>query len=182
MKTATQTVLYSQLALLASLLVCLLIAPEVLFSLNQGGISNYGTMANTFLVFSLGFGTCIALLVKASWLIGAGSYKNLLVILAGGFGLVTLSTYAYKLNPLLENIHITIAFGFVIFQAGLGWYLAKINGFDRLSRIFLAVQMSSFGFGLLTVFEVAQILFTAQLVGAIGFGSLLVHTTRLQES
>ncbi|MBA3758030.1 hypothetical protein H0X10_00130 [Candidatus Saccharibacteria bacterium] len=181
MKAASRYTLFSQLALLVSIFICVLISPEVLFSENQGGVSNYGTMSNTFVVFSIGFWICAILLTRAATAITLAKLKRVLVMLGIGYGLLVLSTYPYKLNVLFENIHIVIAFGLLFFQLGLGFWLAKLNDLDRFSKICLAVQLVSLGLGVLTALEVARVLFSAQAIGAIGFGSLLAHSVRIHE-
>ncbi len=182
MPSPTRLVTYSQLALAVSLLLCAVLAPEVSLWEKQGGISNYGTMRETIVIFSLGFWACSLLLLRAAAKVKSARFKKALIILASSTIVLVLSTYPYKINTFFENLHIAIAFGLILFQQAIALYLAKWNRYDRVSSVFLSIQFVSIIFGLLTFFDVKNILFTAQVVGGIGFGGLLIHSVRLREA
>ncbi len=175
---SAQLVLYSQLALLVGIAICVVIEPSIAITTMQGGVSNYGTLNTTLWIFSIGVWMCAFLVLRASNYQQQRQLRFIFQSLAVGYMLLVLSTYPYKINNTFESIHLFIAFGFAIFQQFLAVWLAKLNSFDHVSMACLGWQLVSFAIGLLTVLEVANLLFTAQLLGGLSFGSLLVHTTR----
>lgn len=166
------------MALLLSVTLCVLIQPSVVFTSRQGGVSNYGTTIPTLFVFSAGVWVCAVLLLIAAARIKSRSLRRLLKILATWYILLAVSTYPYKLNQVFENIHIAVAFGLAFYQLGLIVWLAGLNKFDRFSRLCLGVTVISLFIGVLTIFQIVDQLFTSQIVSAIGFGALLVHSVR----
>ncbi len=127
-------------------------------------------------IFSLGFWTAIILLIRASQRIQIYQLKAYINIVIVGYLLVVLSTYPYKLNVVFENIHITIGFVVAISQLFIGWKLLHFNPVDKLSKVAFGIQIFGFCLGILTIFEIAKVLFAAQIVSGLGFGVLFAHT------
>lgn len=181
MQLPYRMVLYSQLILLLGLIVCILLAPSVLLSTPQGGLSNYGTMPATIAIFSMAFALSSGLLVLARKRIRQTGLKRGIFWLIVGYVILVISTYPYKLSVFFENAHIVIGFLLAIYQQVFALWLAKFKSFDNISKIALAVSVAGIFVGLLTALQVLQMLFTAQLIGGIGFSIMLVHAMRAQQ-
>lgn len=171
----------SQIALLVSVLICVLINPSVVFTLKQGGVSNYGTVMPTLVIFSIGLWICAYYLFKTSSMLRKSIIKRILLVLSVSYILLAVSTYPYKLSQFYENIHLTVAFALALFQLVAAVWLAFNNRFDQISILSLGIMAASLIIGLLTVFQVVDQLFSSQFISAIGFGILLVHSIHKQE-
>src|ERR1700729_3354297 len=110
-KGVIRYLLLSQLSFFGFLGICLAIFPRLLFERNEVGVSNYGVRAETAVPYTLGFLLCAIFIVKAGLIVPrspsiAGRFRNALFTLSALGGLVLASTYPYKINTVLKDIHI----------------------------------------------------------------------------
>lgn len=173
-------VLWSQLALLITLIICVVIRPAIVFSKNQGGLSNYGTEMPTLLFFSAGLWICIGLLVTVLYRLKNHSLSWVLLSLILGYGLLTISTYPYKINELFENIHILVGFFVALLQLVLATFIAIRLRFDGVARVALCIMILGVVVGILTAIQTINQLFTAQFISAIGFGIIFIHAFKMK--
>src|SRR5262249_42943798 len=148
---------------------------------NEGGVSNYGVHAMTIVPYTLGFGLCGAFTLYAAGQASAEPerYAGLVkpLVLLGALYLATLiSTYRYKTNSTLDNIHIYISITLVITEVVLGVWLAVHVVRDRINWALLTAQGIGFALGVLNYLHLIHILFAIELVTSLAFGALLVRT------
>ena len=170
---------YGQLALGLSLLMCLIIIPKYFFSLDQGGVSNYGTDDRTRTFFTIGFGLATLGSLLAARFLPLKISKRLfsrvmLIILATGYLAVLLTTYSYKVNDFYRVLHERTAIGLfvfmLIFALWLRFFVARQN--QGVKRWFWL-----FGAGIvlagLTILGIIHLLFTAQILSGVAFAFIL---------
>lgn len=110
------------------MLACLIIVPRYFFSLDQGGISNYGTEAQTRGIFILGFGaaalgTLAASLKLPKHTIHKSTLKFGMYLLSLSYMLVLISTFSYKLNDSNKQLHLQAALAlFIIMLLAAIWF------------------------------------------------------------
>ena len=161
----------AQLSLFAGLIICTLLIPHFLFESNEGGISNYGTYAKTIIPYTLGFGICGLLTVRAALRIPS-ERKYLrwsLIILGGLYLLVLLSTYPYKLNSLFDGIHQLVGVALVSYSLILGAWLALKRSRHTATVLLFSVQCIGFVLAALTYFGFTNTLFISEIVGSVSF-------------
>lgn len=183
MQRATRHLFYGQLALFVGLLICLLLVPHFLFEKNEGGISNYGTITETILPFSLGFGLCGLFTMAATAALPRtlAVYKQLhgaLLVLGVCYFLVLFSTYPYKVNGFLDNLHVYAGVALVIWDMCFGGWLIFVLTRDRLDRALFAAQSIGFVLAALTYTGLLHTLFIAESLVSAAFGVLLVRSVR----
>ncbi len=171
----------SQASLAITLCICVLIRPSVLISLPQGGLSNYGTESQTIVVFSVGFWVATVFLLIAAKKSQDIRLKKTMSFFAVLLALLIISTYPYRINTFFENIHILIGFTVGTFQLISAYLLARWVHFDNVSRIAGLFLLGSIITGISTIFSTG-LLFTSQLLGGLGYGTLLVHYANFKET
>lgn len=181
MNQAKQLLIASQLTLLSTILVCMIISPDIPFSLPQGGLSNFGTERPTILVFSVGFWASITLLSLSVRKLKSSQLKNILIGSAVLLGLLVLSTYPYKLNQFFENLHIFVGFTVAIYQFIAAFLLARqsvLNIGLKIALIFFLISTLS---AISTIFATG-LLFMSQLTGGVGFALVLIYSENRQST
>lgn len=166
----------SQLVILLTLVVCVILQPHVLLKLPQGGLSNFGTFQETRAIFSLGILTTILLLANSLSHLRNNVLRRIIILYAVGIAILAISTYPYKQNNVFEYIHLVVAFMFAIFQFGAAIGLVRLNRFDTYSKWCFAGLTLSLVLALLTATGVVGLLFVTQMVAGFSFGILLVHS------
>lgn len=177
--------IWSQLALVGFIGVCTLLMPHFLLEHNEGGVSNYGVNARTIVPYSLAFLLCAGLVLQAARSIRPPAPGRVLLHLrfvlhayAGLMLLVLATTYPYKLNATLTDLHdLTAILSFWFETIASGWlFLAGVRGITTASL--LAAQVVGFGLSLATLVGAIHLLFIAQMVSGLAFGLLLIITAR----
>lgn len=176
-----QLIFTSQIILLLTLFICVLIIPEIVTTLPQGGLSNYGTSSRVTWIFSTGFWIAIVLQLLAARRHNRMFLRRVLFGSALLLALLVVSTYPYKVNPFFENVHILVGFIVALYQLVTAWLLIKRNHFDGVSKLVAVFFLGSIVTGLSTIFAIG-LLFTSQLLGGIGYGILLVHSAYNNET
>jgi hypothetical protein len=178
---AARSVRYGQLMFAGGLLLCLALMPHFLFERNEGGVSNYGVHALTVVPYTVAFGAFSLSLLSAARSLppttrSASAIRRCLTLLAGLLFLALVSTYPYKLNHVLDNVHIAAAIALVMAEVIVGgWFVLRLAR-DRLNLVFYGVQLIGFGLSFLTFIGSLHVLFASQLVMSLGFGVVLVRT------
>jgi hypothetical protein len=177
-------IVLGQLILFVFLLICLVLMPHFLFESNEGGISNYGLYARTVVPYSLAFGLCGLLTLKAAYYVPRhiAAYQALRVVLAilgVLFIAVLVSTYPYKINNTFGNIHAYIGLAFTVWELLLGIWFGLFLARNFKNLLLLLVEWVGFVFGILTHANVIHILFIAEILTTCTFGILLMRTSRL---
>jgi hypothetical protein len=147
-----------------------------LFEANEGGVSNYGLYAKTFVPYTLGFCLSGALTLLASRFI---TYKplKLSLILIGVLLLVVLcSTYPYKVSQTLDDVHQTLGTILVVVELVMATWFSFFLARNRINIIILTIQSIGFILALLTHFSLIHVLFVAELLTTLSFGLLLIRT------
>jgi uncharacterized membrane protein len=182
-RSATDYVLYSQLSLYVCILICLLIMPQFLFSHDQGGVSNYGIYAKTVFIYSLGFVAAAGLLLKASTLLGKSkrqrSHSRALRLLAVLYIVNLVSTYPYKVDHVLDTVHIWAAVVLLSAEMVMGIWLTYQVANERIGYSWLLVQIVGFILLVLTFWGKIHLLFIGEVWPGVAFGALLVRATDL---
>jgi len=169
----------SQLSLFGLLAICTVIMPSFLLKHHEGGASNYGVHATTIVPYTLAFLLCSIFIVRAARLLV--SIKNLkrfryaLYTLAGLFLSVLITTYPYKINNFLDNLHIGTAIVLFYFETGMAIWMALVLLKDKLSIALLTVEIIGFFIAFFSLWGAVHILFVAQIITAVSFGALLIR-------
>lgn len=162
-----------------------MLLPHFLFERNEGGVSNFGVHARTVLPYTLGFGGSGLLLIRAAVSLPkhAAHYKTmrrLLAILSSLLLLVLVTTYPYKLNRLLDDLHIFVAQLFFVFELIMSLWLALKLSRNVGNNALLLLQITGSGLALITLFGFLHVLFIAQIIAGLAFAGLLLRATFLE--
>jgi hypothetical protein len=173
--------LWSQISLYGFLAVCTVLLPQFLFNRNEGGVSNYGIHAKTITPYSLGFGLCAVFIFQAARVLppktkSYSTVRKVLALLSLLCLFAVVSTYTYKLAPLLKNIHqiSAILLFFAEFFIGL-WFGLSLHK-DKLNLTLLGLEVFGVVLGALTFFGFLHVLFIAEVGAGIAFGVLMTRT------
>lgn len=183
MYPVVRQLLYGQLALFIGLFLCLLLIPHFLFETNEGGISNYGTIAKTIVPFTLAFGFCgfCTIVAAASLPRTISRYKTLhgaLLVLGVCYFLVLSSTYPYKLNRFFDALHVYAGLALIIWEMAFGSWLVWVLPRNRVLIALFTAQWVGFLLAVLTYIGLLHTLFVAQCLMSVAFGLLLVRSVR----
>lgn len=172
--------LISQICLYGLFLLCVCLMPHFLFEKDEGGASNFGLYARTIIPYSLAF------LLSAGFLFSAAqalpkhvpqqqALTRTMRCIAALLICVLLSTYPYKVNNLLDGIHVVAALALILseFIAGI-WFVQLTK--DAASLVLFSLQVLGILLSLLTTLGVLHILFLSQIVSGVAFGWLFVRT------
>jgi hypothetical protein len=175
MRSPVRLLLIAQLCLFACLLLCVLLIPHFLFESNEGGVSNYGTYAKTIIPYTLGFGVCGLLTLRAAVLYpGGNTVRRMLIILGILYLLVLCSTYPYKLDTLYDNLHQAVGTALVLYTVLLGAWLLVFKAHSVVTLMLFTAQLIGFLLAVCTFFGLIHVLFIAELLESTAFGALLV--------
>jgi hypothetical protein len=172
----------SQLSLWGFLTVCTILMPHFLFERNEGGVSNYGVHALTVVPYTLAFGLGGSLMLAAARTIPQNiktSRREVQIVLST-LGclllLVLLTTYPYKVNRSLDNLHIFTSILFFVAELFAAvWIVTRLVA-DRANITLLTIQIFGSLLSLLTLMGRLHVLFISQFVVGLSFGWLLVRT------
>lgn len=176
-----------QIALGLSLFICLLIYPHYFFSINQGGVSNYGTSEPTRMLFILGFGAAaigtfigsikLPQVTEKIYSLKIGMYSLSLL-----YVVVMASTFSYKMGGLYRHLHLWSALVlFLVMLYQTLWIRFKTPPDRRLSNAFILFSIGWL-IGILTGFGIIHLLFTAQIISGVSFGYMLTRIVSSYEN
>lgn len=184
MSRSAKLLLTSQLLLFAAIAVCTILMPQFFWSTDQGGMSNYGLHSRTLVPFLIGFGGC-ALFTCAAAVTLPKTMPHLRAVqaslwLIGLFGLVlAITTFTYKLSPLLNTFHVRGAQILAAVEGFVGTWYALWLVKNHLNYIGYAILCVGLVLGILTVIGSVHLLFTAEFLASLGFGIVAVHTIHI---
>lgn len=167
----------SQIGFYLPLIVCVLIRPGVV--IHNGGVSNFGNYANTFVLYILAFVFNVGFILAAarSFPNKPKSLRNLsraFVLLCLIEGLVLVSTFPRHFSFTFSYIHDYLGIAQFIVELFVSlWILIKLKNKFGVWAFFI-VQTTGFVIGLLSILKVVDLLFDGQFVGSVGFGCLLI--------
>jgi hypothetical protein len=181
-RTLARYLAFSQLSLFSFLIICTVITPDFLFKSHEGGASNYGVHSTTVVPYTLAFLLCSIFIVRAAHLLASVAhlrrFRYALYVLACLFLLVLVSTYPYKLNGFLDNVHIGTAIVLFYFETGMAIWIALVLLKDLLSKTLLIIEIAGFLTASFSLGGAVHILFVGQVITAVSFGALLVCAGR----
>lgn len=176
MKELKKYLLYSQISLFLFLAICTLIIPRV--AIKEGGVSNFGNHLSTFVLYIFGF------LAEAFFIYLAGlkinkMNKNLKYIAHGLMALsyliiiVLISTFPRHFSFTFSELHDYLGVILFFYQFLIALWILK-NQFTFENTVFILVQSIGSIIGLLSILKYIDLLYVGQIIGAIGFGLILV--------
>lgn len=166
----------SQVSLFSLLLICTLIIPSV--TERNGGASNFGDHLSTIVFYVLGFTLCILFLGMAAIKLLAMDHSlrvkaGLLLLIALLDFLVLVSTFPRHLGTAYYEVHDYLGVALYAYEFVLSvWFILRQPYLRRIT--IFAVQSGGSLIGLLSSLKVIQLLYLGQIIGAIGFGLLLM--------
>ncbi|MCW1907902.1 MAG: hypothetical protein KIH63_001000 [Candidatus Saccharibacteria bacterium] len=167
----------SQAHLFGWLIMSSIFASSVVFT--NGGVSNYGNHYTTVPFFTLAF------ILGASYLYLAAEtlvqlskrfrfLSRYLVVLCGIMLLVYITTFPRRFGDVYSDIHDNVSKFLFIYELFLAtWLVAKHHTLQ--SFVFLFIMIGGSFIGLLSSLHVLHLMFVGQMIGALGFGLLLVY-------
>lgn len=161
--------------------VCVSLHPGFVLKANEGGMSDYGSHAKTFAFYTLALAVTAGFSLVAARNLAAFPRARGMVWVLRGYGtmliVVLFSTYPYKLDTVLRDIHITFGVVLALVElAGSIWMYRRARS-GRLDTAAFGVQLIGLFLFVLTASGL-HLLFASQMTIAVGYGSLLVRSTR----
>ncbi len=169
-----------QIVLGLCFLLCVILIPHYFFSLDQGGVSNYGTESATKLLFAVGFGaaslgTFLAGLKLPTTTSHRTQLRYGLYVLALLYLFVMLSTFSYKLNDSLRHLHGQVSLALFAYAFLGTLWLRFVAVKDVFTKWAFVAFCLSFVVVVLTVMGYIHFLFVGQIASGIAFASLVTH-------
>ena len=177
MATVTRSLWISQIALTSLLALCSCIAPSVVSS--DGGVSNFGNRLTTVVPYTLSFSLSVLFLTFAAAALvrvrpDRKWYGLTLVGVAVLDLLVLVSTYPRHINLSYSELHDDL--GIALFAYEFVWSIwLVIRGWGREAAGLFLIEVAGSLVGLLSILKIVHLLYYGQIIGAIGFGLLLVR-------
>jgi len=177
MATVTRCLWISQIALSSLLALCSCIAPSVVSS--DGGVSNFGNRLTTVVPYTLSFSLSVLFLsFAAAALVRVRPdqkwYGLTLVGIAVLDLLVLVSTYPRHINLSYSEVHDDL--GIALFAYEFVWSIwLLVRGWGREAAGLFSIEVGGSLVGLLSILKLVHLLYYGQIIGAIGFGLLLVR-------
>jgi hypothetical protein len=159
---------------------CVALSPHYVLGRNEGGISNFGVHAKTVVPYS------IALLTPALLSFGASrlgvranprrrQLRCVLVNYSALLLLTLLTTYTYKINTALKDIHVGVGAIITVFEMGASlWMYRELRAMVAV----LLVEFVGFVLATLTIFGALHLLFVTQMMVGVAFAVFLIQTCR----
>jgi len=172
--------LLSQCSLFLFIGICIGIDPHVLLARDEGGVSNYGVNGKTVAPFTIAFILCGVFVLMAAHIAPVAPtvverFRCALIILGLLFLLLLITTYPYKLNSTLKDIHVGVGSILLCFEMALGIWMTVVLQRDRVTLPLLLLQSIGFLLAFVTLIGVLHILFISQILASLAFGILLVR-------
>jgi hypothetical protein len=181
MHSSARLIFSAQVSLFGFLFICFLLLPHFLLEANEGGVSNYGIHLKTIVPYTLGFGICGTLTLRAARVLPQilprrHVLQRSLYVLGTLYVFALLSTYPYKLNATFDAIHQDIGVILALFMLALGAWLVLALARSTVNILFFTAQCAGFMLAALTYFGLIHVLFIAELLMSSAFGMLLVRS------
>lgn len=172
----------SQLALGGFLLVCMVITPKFLLESNEGGVSNYGVHADTVVPYTLAFSLCSLFLWRSGRAIPPTirfyrAVRRSFAVMAWLFLLVLVSTYPYKLSPVLDKVHVASAIVLAIAELVILSCMTFLWYPRRWHTVLWLFWFAGFTVSVATVLGALHVLLVGQAATAAGFAALTLTIT-----
>lgn len=167
----------SQVNLFGWLFVASALASSVVF--RNGGVSNYGNHYNTVLFFSFAFlaSAFYIYLAAESLLLLNRKFKNIariLNILCALLLAVFITTFPRRFGDVFSDIHDNVSKVLFAYEFLIALWLVYKR--PKTQTIGYALIMAGGSIiGLLSSMHIVNLMFVGQMVGALGFGLLLVY-------
>ena len=182
-ENAPRLVTRGQLFLLVFLALCIALHPGLVFKRDESGMSNYGIHFETAIPYSLGLLCASLYSLRAAALIRSSNplgihFRLVLRLFALVMVLVLLSTYGYKLNTVLDDLHVVANALTAVFEtAATVWMFLSFNA-RRTMTIPLATELTGAALVAATTTNSLHLLFLAEVLLGVGFGISLVQAGR----
>jgi hypothetical protein len=176
----TRLIAAAQLSFFACLAICIALRPQFLKA--EAGFSNYGVHRIVFIPYSIAFLGCSLLTFAAAHSMQKKNvlqkrFAGTLTLLACLFLLVLFSTYPYRINTTLRDIHIVVSAILFIVELGMSVWLSIYVYRGFVTTLLLFVQLLGFAWAILSLADVVHLLFVGQLLAGLSFGALLIVTS-----
>jgi hypothetical protein len=177
MATVTRCLWISQIALTSLLALCSCIAPSVVSS--DGGVSNFGNRLTTVVPYTLSFSlSALFLSFAAAALVRVRPDRRWYGLSLLGVAvldlLVLVSTYPRHISLSYSELHDDL--GIALFAYEFVWSIwLMIRGWGKEAAGLFSVEVGGSLIGLLSILKIVHLLYYGQIIGAIGFGLLLVR-------
>ena len=175
-RPALRSLVMSQVCFGSLLGLCVLIDPRYLLESNEGGVSNYGTRPDTVVFYTVAFGSCSALLWRAARRLpttvqSARVTRTGLEAVAGLLLGVLASSYPYKLDPVLDELHLVVSVVlFVVEMALVTWLMLVANRSPRHSAAF-SLALAGSALSAASTLGVVHVLLVGEATMAAGFAA-----------
>jgi hypothetical protein len=175
-RPALRSLVLSQVCFGALLGLCVLIDPRYLLESNEGGVSNYGTRADTVVFYTVAFVSCAALLWRAAHRLpmtvrSARATRTGLEVVAGLLLGVLVSTYPYKLAPVLGEAHLVVSvLLFSVEMALVTWLMLVVNRSPLHSAAF-SLALAGFALSGASTLGVLHVLLVGEATMEAGFAA-----------
>ena len=174
---------YGQIGFALFIGVCVALHPGLVLKANEGGMSNYGIHAKTVAAYTLALGLPALLTYRAAAMVDhpdstTRRFQRFLRLYSVLVALTLLSTYVYKLDVVLRDLHIVVGSALLAFEAGGAVWMYRLRSHLRGDGLVLTVLVIGFILAALTIFGALHILFVSQVVTGGAFAVLLVHATK----
>lgn len=169
----------SQVALIGSLAVCVALQPAVVLSADEGGVSNYGVRAGTVVPYTVGLSLCALFLWLAARAVPASLPHRRGVVsglegTAGAFVMVLVSTYPYKVDRALDDLHLVLAVALFVIESVFVTWMAFVPCPSWRQAGFWLVWFAGFVLGGVTLAGLVHLLFLAQVMLTVGFSAVIL--------
>lgn len=164
--------------MLVGALVCVALRPEFFFSLDQGGVSNYGVIPLTIFPYTLAMLGCGYFMMRSAFALPSDTHQlrdagRIIFVVGLFFIFMLLSTYPYQQSLTLTYVHqiISIMIVLILLLSG-AWMHVQLRRSNASRRVDIVILVSGFLLGFLTVVDALRLLFTAQIIIAVGFARI----------
>ncbi|MEO6761490.1 MAG: hypothetical protein ABI220_03900 [Candidatus Saccharimonadales bacterium] len=183
-KKAYKYLLISQLSFWGLLVLCAALIPRYFTSNDEGGVSNYGVTLETVVPYTLAFLSASWLVMRAARILPVTTptlkwLRIVLYIFSGLLLLVLVSTFPYKINSTLSQLHASTATVFIGFEAVTAIWLGLFAARDKWNMLLLIAFMVGLGLAIATLNNWLHLLFVSQFVTSVLFGGILLNSTKL---
>lgn len=166
----------------AMIAVCVALHPGIVLKANEGGMSNYGTHLKTALPYTLALGLLAYFSRRAAAPLegSSGHARRLRVLLRAYVWFVLamlVSSYVYSLNMTLRDVHFAIGAVLIVVELVASLWMFSLSGRAPWDGALVALLLGGDLLACLTAAGALHLLFVAEVMMYVGFGSLLVRAS-----
>jgi hypothetical protein len=174
-------VLFGQLGFALFLALCVVLSPHYVLRSNEGGISNFGVHLKTVVPYSVALILPAALTYWASrFVVPSNTRLHRLRVVLVGYSvlvlLVLLSSFTYKIDTPLKDVHVGVGVVITVFEMAASLWIQREL---RALAAVLVVEFAGFVLAALTIFGVLHLLFVTQVLVGVAFAIFLVQACRV---